>query len=369
MNLFSYIDKYGCYSFDEVSFNELDNAVFAALSYVNFEGIVSPNRYNPITIKNAGDRYFLLNPMKKKSMIAVKNAVKMLRVIKDTRRYGEMHLYNYIYETGDEEQFSALTIEINPKLVYVSFEGTDHLVSGWKEDFMMTYTFPIASQRRAIDYVNKHFFFRRKELILGGHSKGGNLAMVASMYANFWVRDKIIKIYNNDGPGLLKEQIESKFYLNIKHKLVHIIPNYSVVGLLLLHDDNYKVVRSSRKGLLSHDIFTWVVQDQSFMVAELDPFSKALDDEIVIWLNKYSCEERERFVLALFDIFKKANIESLIDIIENKRLILELISTSKELSNEDRKMLRDFIGMIFRCFKDVKKDQFISLFERKHEDN
>lgn len=365
MNLFRYIDKYGCYSFKEVPFNELDNAVFAALSYLDLNGIVSPNRYNPVTIHSTGELYPKLHSSKEKNGLAIRNAIKMLRYIKDTRRFSDLRLYNYVYEKGDEEQFSAVTIEINPKLVYVSFEGTDDLVSGWKEDFMLSYTFPVESQRRAIDYVNKHFFFRRKEIILGGHSKGGNLAMVAGMYANFMVRDKIIMVYNNDGPGLLKAQIESNYYKNIESKLVHIIPNYSVVGLLLRHTDHYIVVRSVRKGLLAHDLFTWVVQDKAFLRTELSPFSKSLDDELAKWLDRYDLEQRKNVVTSLFNIFERANVVSLIDLTENKKLIFHLISESKELDSDTRKVLRDFLSTVFRTFKDVKKEELISLFSRE----
>lgn len=365
MNLFRYIDKYGCYSFVEVPFNELDNAVFATLSYINFDGIVSPNRYNRMTIEKVALKYFELHADKEKNILAVRNAIKMLRYIKDTRRFGGLYLYNYVYEEGEDEQFSAITIEIHSKLVYVSFEGTDHLVSGWKEDFMLSYMFPVPSQRRAIDYVNKRFFFRKKDIILGGHSKGGNLAMVAGMYANFWVRDKIIMIYNNDGPGLLKEQIESSYYKNIEHKLIHIVPNYSVIGLLLRHKDDYVVVRSARKSLWAHDLFTWVVQDKAFLRTGLSPFSKSLDEELVKWLNKYDRKQRENFVTSLFDIFERAHVKSFVDLMENKKLIFHLIAESKELDSDTRGILRDFLYVLFKCFKDVKKEELLSIFARE----
>ena len=367
MNLISYIDKYGDKTFNDMPFNEVDNAIFASLSYVSFIGIVSSTKRNKITIREASDKYFTIHPGKQRYVLAVKQAVKMLKNMADTKRYGNLYLYNYVYETTDEQQFSAMTIEINPKLVYISFEGTDHLVSGWKEDFMMTYKFPVASQRQAINYVNRRFIFDRKEIILGGHSKGGNLAMVAGMYANMFVRNKIIKIYNNDGPGLLKEYYESKNYANIKDKLVHIVPNYAIVGLLLHHSDNYKVVRSVRKGAWSHDIHTWVVEDNSFMQSQLDGYSEVLDDEIIIWLNKYTREERKRFVYAMFDIFEKAKIESFMEILENKRIIFDLINEYKELDNIDRDMLKDFIGMLFKCFKEVKIEEFKKLFEKKED--
>lgn len=365
MNFFSYIDKYGNSTFEEEPFNEVDNAIFAYLSYVSFDGIVSKNIFNKITIKEAGDRYFELYPYKQKHVFAIKNAIKMLKYIKNTKRYGNLYLYNYVYEANDEQQFSALTIEINSKLVYISFEGTDYLVSGWKEDFMMTYMFPIASQRKAIDYVNRRFFFDNRKIILGGHSKGGNLAMVAGMYANMFVRNKIINIYNNDGPGLLKEQFESDNYNHIKDKLVTIMPNYSVVGILLHHSDDYIVVRSTKKGPISHDMYTWVVYDKSFMRTELDSYNKALESEIIRWLNKYTIDERKRFVFSMFDIFERAEIESLFEIIDNGNLIFDLINESKELNDVDRDMLKDFIGMLFNCFKEVKIDGVKKFIEKK----
>jgi len=192
--------------------------------------------------------------------------------------------------------------------------------------------------------------------------------MVAGMYANIFVKNKIIRIYNNDGPGLLKEQIESKYYDNIRDKLIHIVPNYAIVGLLLNHSDNYKVVRSAKRGPMSHDIHTWVVKDNSFDNTELDEYSNVLDIEINKWLDRYTKEERKRFVYAMFDIFEKANIDSFMEILENKKLILEIVNEYKEIDDIDKDMLRDFIGMLFNCFKEVKMEEFKKLFDRNKDD-
>ncbi len=364
MNIFSYIDKYGVYTFDEVPFGEVDNAIFSALSYIDLEGLVSKNRFSKRTIKEVGTDYFKIKYSKKskKNILEVRQAIKMFRYLKDTRRYGGLYLYNYAYESGEEEQFSAVTIEIHSKLVYVSFEGTDNLISGWKEDFMLSYKFPVLSQRRAIDYVNKHFLFRRKEIILGGHSKGGNLAMVAGMYANFMVRDRIVKIYNNDGPGLLLEQITSRNYLNIENRLVQIVPNYSMVGLLLRHSNHMVVVRSARKSILAHDLFTWVVVDKEFEKTSLSSFSKSLDEGLLHWLNQYDRKQRERFVMSLFEIFDRANVHSFVDLMENKKLIFQLIMEVKGIDKDTRKILKDFVLMIFQTFKSVTKEELLSKF-------
>lgn len=362
MNIYSYVDKYGNYTFDEVEFNEIDNAVFASLSYLNLKTILSKNK---ISIEKVGKLYFEKHSKKSKNVLIVRRAIKLLKYIQNTKRYKDLLLYNYVYKKGKDEQFCALTIEINNKLVYVSFEGTDASISGWREDFMLTYKFPVKAQIRAIDYLNRNFLFKRKKIILGGHSKGGNLALVAGMYASDIIKNKIIKIYNNDGPGLLKEQFESEEYASIKNKLVHIIPNYSIVGLLLYHDKDYIVVKAAKKGAFSHDLFTWVVKDIKFVKTELDTFYKTLSDEIIEWLKKYKLTERERFVKEMFDIFDRANIQSIVDIIENKKLVLKIITESKELNDIDKKMFKDFLTMIFKCFKDVKKDEIKVFLDKK----
>lgn len=365
MNVFSYIDKYGCYNFKEVEFNEVDNIIFSALAYVSLDKYVSNNRFNKRTIRDVGNKFFLDYDKKIKNITAVRNGIKILKYIKDTRRYGDLLLYNYSYIGNDKQQFSAITIEINKSWVYVAYEGTDQLISGWKEDFMMAYKFPILSQRRAIDYLNRHFLFNNKDIILGGHSKGGNLAMVAGMYANYWVKDRIVKIYNNDGPGLRKKEIESKYYKSIENKLIHIIPNYCLVGLLLRHTDNYIVIRSTKKNIYSHALVTWVVKDNMLERSELSTFSKVLDEGVIKWLDQYDDEKREKFVEALFMIFDRANVVSLTDVLENKKLILKLIRESTGIDKETKNMIKDFIYVIFKYFKDTKVEEIESLFDRK----
>ena len=229
---------------------------------------------------------------------------------------------------------------------------------------MFSYVFPTISQRRAIDYVNKHFLFSRKQIILGGHSKGGNLAIVAGMYANFLVKDRIIKIYNNDGPGLLKEQVDSKQYYSIQNRLVNIIPNNSVVGILLHHNDMC-VIRSMKKGVFSHDVMSWVVKDKELEKADLSPFSKELHDRLIQWIEKYDIETRKKFVASLFSVFDRAGVNSIIDIFENKKLILKLILETKEIEHDIRVMIKDFLLLLFQTSSEVKIEEIKMMFQKK----
>ena len=78
MNLLHYIDSYGCYSFKDVEFNEVDNAIFASLSYVGLHGIVSSGNNKKVTISEVGELYFKINPYKVKYVLAVRQAIKLL---------------------------------------------------------------------------------------------------------------------------------------------------------------------------------------------------------------------------------------------------------------------------------------------------
>lgn len=354
MTIIEYIHKYRNETFDEVGFNEVDNVILSAVSYVDLDEIVCSHSYQKITIEEAARVFFSEYIEKKNIMISYKHAIEIFEEIAKTKRYGKLFLYNYCYIGDDKKQFSAVTIELSSDLVYVSYEGTDHLVSGWREDFQMSYMFPVPAQQHAIRYLDR-FTMSKKRMILGGHSKGGNLALVAAMYTNFLVQSKIIRVYSNDGPGLRKAQFESSKYKKIESKFVSIIPNYSLVGLLLRHTSNYVVVLSSKRGMIAHDLLTWQVNDQEFTYAELSVFSKILEKSMLEWVNKYDDFQRKMFIDSLFKVFERANVQSLVEIMDHKKLILKLILESRGVDQTTRKMLREFIWVLFEYAKDYKK--------------
>ena len=353
MSIFEYIDNYGDYSFEKREFNEVDNVILSVLSYVDFNGIISNNSVKK-SIREAGEIFFKIHYKKEKNITGVKNAIEIFKTIYNTKRYGDLSLYNYVYIGDDSRQFSAISIDINNYITYISFEGTDQLISGWEEDFKMAYMFPVEAQKFAIRYIDKYFIFNRKKLILGGHSKGGNLALVAGMCCNFFVRNRIINIYSNDGPGLRLVELKSSKYKKIKNKFIHIIPNYSIVGLLLRHSNNYRVIVSNKKSIYAHSVVSWVVDDNKFKDSSLSDVSMVLDNSVALWLDKYDFEDRERFVKSLFDIFRKCGINNLIQFMDNNKLILDVIKKSSELTGNDRKMVLDFVNLFFNCLKEYE---------------
>lgn len=354
MDVYKYIDEYGKYTFEEKKINEVDKVIFSFLSYANLEKVFEDDVV--LTIYEAGKQYLQLHPGKDINIIAVKEGNKLLKYIHNVRRYKDCLLYNYEYVGNTKVQFGVVSIEYQPFKVFVSFEGTDSLFSGWKEDFILGYQFPTLSHKMAIKYLNKHFSFTNKSIILGGHSKGGNLALVAGMYAKSGIRRKVTEIINADGPGLLDKEFKSLRYKSVKKKYKHIMPNYSLVGLFLNHSNDY-VVNSTNKGILAHNIVYWEIEDNHFVKEKLSKFSKELDVAIKKWFAKYNLEDKKSFINNLDYVFREAGITSIMDIKTKKRSILNLITSSKDMSNSSKKLLTEFIMLIIKCFNEVKKDE------------
>lgn len=354
MTLFDYVDYYCDYSFKDKEFNEVDNVIFSVLAYINFDGIVCKNDSLKITIKEAANKFFLRYSDKelRKNFPIVKNAIKLFKHVCNTNRYKNIYMFNYSYLGDNFSQFSAVTFMLDNRNYYVAFEGTDHLVSGWEEDCKMAYTFPVNCQILAKKYLDKHFSMKKVKLIIGGHSKGGNLALVASMYCNYFVNRKIIKIYSNDGQGLRRAQIDSKFYDRVQDRFVHIIPNYSIVGLLLRHKDNYIVVKSSRRGIFSHNACTWQVNFDHFERGELSKFSKVFDEGVSNWLDKYDDEKRKMFVKSVFKVLYDNNVDDLTSIKLKKELIIGIIKSSKDIDPLVKEMFVDLIKILNKTNKE-----------------
>lgn len=360
MNLIKYIEKYGEFSFSEKPFNEVDAVLFSFLSYVDFSKIVFSRK---ISIKNVGNIHFDTHSKKEKAITAVRDATKVLNKIKDTKRYGSCFLYNYERVVNKDIQFSAISIEYQKNRVFVSFEGTNEMISGWRENLILGYSFPTATHLKAIEYVNNHFTFALKKIILGGHSKGGNLALVAAMCSRSIVRAKISSIYNVDGPGLLQKEFESPQFKRIIPRYHHIIPHNSVVGIILYNTNEY-VVQSTVVGPLSHDVLYWDIENNHFVKSRLCSFSKELGERLLNYLSSYSVSELKSTIKNLDKVCQKANIDSLLDFRNDVHNITNFILACHSLDVESRNMVYDLLNIIIRSIGDSKYRDFMQFVKK-----
>ena len=348
MTIIDYVKKYD-YTFDEKKFNEVDNLILATLIYVDMNKFVGSNE--KITLEELSDRFFK-NYKKEKTIMAVKEGIKLLKLVKDSKRFKDILLYNYVYKSDDYSQFSAVTFEFGNTL-YISYEGTDELVSGWEEDFDMSHTFPVKAQKEAIKYLNK-YTFTKKNIILGGHSKGGNLALVAGMLSNIILRSKIINIYSNDGQGLRKIELNSVKYKRIRKKYIHLIPQNSIIGLLFRHQDDI-VIKANALTLFSHIPSTWKVVDDHFERTELVRSSFIFDKGLSMWLDKYNYAERKLFIKEVFNVFRENGITSTLELRKDFSHVVNVIKSSSNISDEVKNMFSELINIINQVRKEKDK--------------
>lgn len=342
-NIFKYIREYGEFTFDEKKVTEVDILIFSQIPYLNFEGFCSPSLDGTALSTLWGDAKKINTGT---LGIAQRNAKKMLDMLSTKRRYKDLVLRDYVYYLQGGVQFGAISVLVPNDYIYVAFEGTDGTIWGWKEDFELAYTYPTGSQKMAADYLNNIIEFNGSKVVVCGHSKGGNLALVAAMNTKFMKKTKIEKIYSFDGPGLRREEFRSLNYKLIRNKLVNIIPNLSLVGILL-EQENVTVIKSNGIGIYQHDVSTWTIDGDKLKRTVQDSLSKTLDESIARWLYKYNYEERKEIIEGIFSILEEANIKSIYDIQENKiKSVYAILKSSIDMSKETRDVILDSMKLL-----------------------
>lgn len=338
-DVFDYITWRGDILFRELSLNPVDALIFSTLSYISFDGYVSSDLSGYITLKEFADNFLVQEEYAGK--IRVKSDLKLLREAASSKRFGEVLLGNYrnILLSKEDTQFSAITFYLPDGTAFLAFRGTDYSITGWKEDFNMTFQESIPSQRLALQYVNEFVSHIGASVYLGGHSKGGNLAVYAAAKCESEDQERILAVYNQDGPGFTDNLMGDLGYQTMVPKIHTYIPQSSIVGMLLEHEEPYIIIKSRQiGGAMQHDPYTWEVMGRDFIyMEEVTDSSKHLNHVIKKWLTAMSKEERDVFVEKLFALLESGDAEEVWDIIEPKNLI-SYVRTLKA-DEEMRKLL------------------------------
>lgn len=242
-NIFDYI-QWRDLSIEKVEFNEIDNLILARLSYFPLDGVV--NGEEEISITEAYEKY---EKLENKGRILQQEDTTLFPILAKSTRFGKMKLTNYInkIDPKQEKQFSAVTILMPDNTIYVAYRGTDNTIVGWKEDFNMSFSELVPAQTDAANYLNNIAYKYKNNIRVGGHSKGGNLAVYAAAFCDTEIQDRIINVYNNDGPGFCDKIINSKQYQNIIKKVHTYIPQSSITGVIKSSRRNNNIKKHSNR--------------------------------------------------------------------------------------------------------------------------
>lgn len=360
-NIISYLKEYGDKSFAEFPFGEADVLLLAQLSYLKFDGIVP-------TIAQHGAGVTLGeidNRMDPDAVFADKWYEKENRELWETllgcRRYERMLCNNYRARTQEEEetQFGAVTFFPEGCEPVIAFRGTDDSVVGWKEDFNMAFTRPLPSQRMSAVYLNQVSCRTGGRFIVCGHSKGGNLAVFASMWADRAVRMRIREVYSLDGPGFLPELLSEEGYHEIRGRLRRILPASSIVGMLLQNEERYEVVKSSAYGMMQHDAYSWQIEGGRFVrEADIEEKQKRMDRVLNEWIFAISEEERKLFVDTFFGLIGKTGAATVFEFARDWKNNLKIcLRELGRIEPDTRKRIRQILKVLLEIYGSVMGKQ------------
>ena len=250
---------------------------------------------------------------------------------------------------------------------YVGFSGTDDYIVSWREDFNITFMSSTPGQDEAAAYINRLCQYTVCPLRIGGHSKGGNFAEYGAAFCDEKLRDsRIIEVYSNDGPGFNKTISQSEQYAAILDRTLKIIPESSIVGILMSGKVKTKVVRSTAKGISQHGFYTWRVRRDRFEEASrLSPVSAFMDETIKRWLDTLDDDQKKAVISAVFDSLEASGATTITELNANKWVSYNAIL--KAAANIDP----DVQGEIFNSLKklasvgkDLLWDEAKKTFER-----
>lgn len=347
---------------DEKKFNTVDSLVLSQVTNFLYDDLVG-SLYDlkpPIFFKDLLKAEYFEKMFR--SFIWPKKNKQLLFALAASPRFRDIEINYHVskIDIDKEKQFSATTFIINNEFAYLGFRGTDTTIVGWKEDFNMAFVSPIPSQLEGIEYVNTISKLLPHKLYIGGHSKGGNIAVYSAMNCNSNIKPRIEKVYSHDGPGFRDEIIKSEEFKSIKNKINKTIPYSSLVGILLENHEHYHVVKSSGVGgIMQHDPFWWEVKKDDFVyLNELSSKSKYVNKTLNTWLSQISDKKRKQFIEALFDILNSTKCETITDIAGNWKSNLPIILDAIKHMDEEEKILiiELFRQLAFLSLKGMSKN-------------
>ena len=350
-NIFTYLRVRGSIDFKDDPFNEIDAMIFSILSYIDFsdfyyEGI-SINEVYLALVRNDNANSDDEEKTKQRNK-------ELIYLMTQSKRFSQVKFYHYCDQTSYEDiiQFSGIHIEYTKNHYFIAFRGTDNSLTGWKENWMMIYMTSVPAQLSAVDYLNStidcSFKGHFKKYIIGGHSKGGNLALFGALNCQNRTVEKINEFYLFDSPGLKESFHYTERYNKIKKKIHAFTPEFSIIAMTFEYAELGHMVASFEEGLNQHYGENWIVDGNHFKEAVYrNEESIRIEKIFKKWLERIPNDQREIFVESLFIVLEKANIVTMTDFSNmNFRNIFAIMKAMTALSKEHRILIIKILSLL-----------------------
>ncbi len=356
-NIFDYLTYVQYDSFYDIPLNELDVLALTELTYLPFDNLLdqSVNRLSDVATRVPRESTMLTN----------KERLQLLDQLSQHKRFKNSKLSNFVNDIDVElqKQFAAMTYRLNLDTYLIVFRGTDDSIIGWKEDFHMTYMKEIPAQKHALEYLEDFFKqYPKQEVIIAGHSKGGNLAVYAASQIQPELQEKISAVYTYDAPGLQAHLTETSGYQEVIPKIHRYVPQGSVIGMMLEVPDTPIVVRSlALGGIAQHNTFSWQTEGTHFVQLEaISSESLQIKDALKEWMDSVPDEELELYFNLFFGTILESGINSINDLSSTGAIehIHQLVSQAQTLEPQQVEILRNLTQLLLDARFQAWKNHF-----------
>jgi len=358
-----YLQWRGDLSFDVAPINELDLFLFTQLSMPDYQDILDTSN-NELPLCKVADRYFKTHTedVRNLGLLQAKDVLPAFKLMGKCSRFQDVGMstyYNHVSEEN-EEQFSATTFRLSPKVLVVSYRGTDDTIIGWKEDCNLAIYDQVPAQQDAKEYLEKIAKTHKGNIVVVGHSKGGNLSVYAASHVDNKIQDRIIRVVNYDGPGFGRSFLRNnEGYRNIKDKVTTIMSMNAIIGTLLEAPGKKVTVKTFAEGLAAHDGFAWEVDVNHFVREKgLSRFSKAFDGAFNQVMKDMSTEDKKIFVEDIFSsLFSTGalNLTEFNDLdIKQKFSAFEKLGASKAIRDFNTSFFKQLVKNTEKTIKNIQ---------------
>lgn len=310
-DIITYLKWRGDLNFKERAFCEVDNLVLSMFAYVDLPDITKDLKN--VNIARIAKVYFSEKSCEESELQGYE---KVFYYMAQSQRFCEAKIKHYENIVNESTQFAAVCVELDDGTEYILYRGTDTSIIGWREDFAISFQITLA-QERAVSFLEK--CMEKEEIIyrVGGHSKGGNLAVYAAMKCCKEKKKNILEIYNNDGPGICDELMDYQGFLEIKDRIKRFIPEFSIIGKLFESDILPCNVGSSARGIVQHDAMTWEIEGDRFCKrTDISKECKIYNQIFATWIESATMEQRESFTRDFFDALEAGGARDIREIPE-----------------------------------------------------
>jgi hypothetical protein len=359
-NVFDYLHWRGDLDFVQSPFNPVDNIIFSQLAYLPLDRIVpGPDEKNGISLGLTAEVFTerLRHDSSLRQALIFREDPAFISALGTAQRFRDCELRGFVnqIDVSREKQFAALSVITGDGSAFIAYRGTDASLVGWKEDFNMSFSDVVPAQLDAVSYLEQMAHEMRGPLRgplrVGGHSKGGNLAVYASAFCNTKTGRRITAIYSNDAPGFHRRIIESEGFQQIKDRICSFVPQSSVIGMLLEHGEEYTVIKSSEAGLMQHDLYSWeVTHNDMVRLDRVSQESRFVDKTLREWISALDYEHRQQFTGALYTILNAAQVTSFTELsadwFKSAGLMLQSL---KNIDEPTRNLMGKTLGALFRA--------------------